>query len=106
MVTTDPSKMIEKHFGKKVCTEKLNIEGYKRPIQFDIYDGYAVCPDYRGHCFEMEYPSMKAIKDSTEFSDAIMDYVSGINNVDEISVLHVLITFATLYKDGVEVVAK
>jgi hypothetical protein len=49
---------------------------------------------------------MKAIKDSTEFSDAIMEYVSGINNVDEISVLHVLITFATLYKDGVEIVVK
>ena len=106
MVTTDPSKMIEKHFGKKVCTEKLNVEGYRKPIQFDIYDGYAVCPDYRGHRFEMTYPMMKALKDSTEFSDAIMEYVSGINNVDEISVLHVLITFATLYKDGVEVVVK
>jgi hypothetical protein len=54
----------------------------------------------------MTYPQMKAVKDSKEFSDAIMEYVSGINSVGEISVLHVLITFATVYKDGVEIPAK
>jgi hypothetical protein len=48
---------------------------------------------------------MKAIKDSKEFSDAILEYISGITNVDEISVLHSLITFATVYKDGVEIPA-
>jgi len=102
----DESKIFEKYYGKKVCTEKLNVEGYKKPLEFDIYDGYAVCPDYRGHCFEMEYPQMKAVKDSKEFSDAIMGYISGIDNVDEITVLHVLITFATVYRDGVEIPAK
>lgn len=101
----DESKIFEKMYGKKVCTEKLNIEGFKKPIQFDIYDGYAICPDYRGHRLEMKYPQMKAIRDSKEFSDAIMEYVSGINTVDEISVLHSLITFATVYKDGVEIPA-
>jgi len=101
----DESKIFEKFYGKKVCTEKLNVEGYRKPIQFDIYDGYAVCPDHRGHRLEMTYPMMKAVKDSKEFSDAIMEYVSGINNVDEITVLHVLITFATVYKDGVEIPA-
>ena len=100
------SKIFEKFYGKKVCTEKLNVEGYKKPIQFDIYDGYAVCPDYRGHRLEMTYPQMKAVKDSKEFSEAIMEYVSWINSVGEISVLHVLITFATVYKDGVEIPAK
>jgi hypothetical protein len=102
----DESKIFEKFYGKKVCTEKLNVEGYKKPIQFDIYDGYAVCPDYRGHRLEMTYPQMKAVKDSKEFSDAIMEYISGIENVDEISVLHILITFATVYRDGVEIPAK
>ena len=54
----------------------------------------------------MTYPQMKAVKDSKEFSDAIMNYVSGITNVDEITVLHVLIAFGTFYKDGVEIPAK
>ena len=102
----DESKIFEKLYGKKICTEKLNVEGYKKPIQFDIYDGYAICPNYKGHVLDMQYPTMKAVKDSKEFSDAIMEYVSGITNVDEISVLHVLITFATVYKDGVEIPAK
>ena len=105
MMEKDESKVLEKRYGKKVCTEKLNVEGYSKPIQFDIYDGYAICPNYRGNVFEMEYPTMKAVRDSKEFSDAIMEYINGIANVDEISVLHSLITFATVYKDGVEIPA-
>jgi hypothetical protein len=96
-------KAYEKFYGKKVCTEKLNIEGFKKPIPFDIYDGFAVCENYRGHRFDMQYPQLKAVKDSKELSDAVIDYVGGITCVDEISVLHILISFNTLYKDGVEV---
>ena len=44
----DESKIFEKFYGKKVCTERLNVEGYKKPIQFDIYDGYAVVQAIRG----------------------------------------------------------
>ena len=102
----DESKILEKHYGKKVCTEKLNIEGFRKPIEFDIYDGFAICYNYRGHRLEMEYPQMKAIKDSKEMSDAMVDSVGGIECTDEISVLHILIAFNTLYKDGVEVAPK
>ena len=51
----------------------------------------------------MIYPQMKAVKDSKELSDAIIEYIGGINSVEEITVLHVLISFNTLYKDGVEI---
>jgi hypothetical protein len=54
----------------------------------------------------MFYPQMKAIKDSKEMADAIIESVGGIEYADEISVLHVLIAFNTLYKDGVEVKPK
>lgn len=100
------SKIWEKFYGKKVCTEKLNIEGYKRPIEFDIYDGHAICENYKGHRFDMTYPQMRAIKDSKELSDGIMEYINGLNNVEEITVLHILITYNTLYRDGVEIVPK
>ena len=96
-------KFYEKHYGKKVCTEKLNIEGFKTAIPFDIYDGFAVCENYRGHRFDMHYPQMKAVKDSKELSDAVMEYIGGIGSVDEITVLHILISFNTLYEDGVEI---
>jgi hypothetical protein len=96
-------KFYEKHYGKKVCTEKLNIEGFKSAIPFDIYDGFAVCENYRGHRFDMLYPQMKAVKDSKELSDAVMEYIGGMESADEITVLHILISFNTLYQDGVEI---
>ena len=100
------SNIWEKFYGKKVATEKLNIEGFKRPIEFDIYDGHAICYDYKGHRYDMIYPQMKAVKDSTELSDAILEYIGDIDSVNEITVIHILIAFHTLYKDGVEVEAK
>jgi len=38
----DESKIWEKFYGKKICSERLNIEGFGKPIPFDIYDGHAV----------------------------------------------------------------
>ena len=99
----DESKIWEKFFGKKVCSEKLNIEGFDKPIPFDIYDGYAVCYNHKGHRFDMEYPQMRAIRDSKELSDAIIDYIGTITQKEEITTLHTLISFNTIYMDGVEI---
>jgi hypothetical protein len=49
---------------------------------------------------------MKAVKDSTELSEAIIDYIGDIDSVNEITVIHILITFHTLFKDGVEIEVK
>jgi hypothetical protein len=101
----DLDKVWEKLSGKKkICSEKLNIEGFTKKIPFDIYDGIAVCEDFGGHSYVMTYPQMKAVKDSEEIAKAIIDYVGGITTADEITVLHILMTFNTLYEDGVEVV--
>jgi hypothetical protein len=107
----DESKIWEKLFGKKVCSEKLSIEGFKSQIPFDIYDGYAVCDNYRGHKYDMTYPQLKAVKDSKEMADAVIDYINSISekqieSVEEISVIHVLISFNTIYRDGVEIIPK
>lgn len=96
----------EKFYGKKVCTEKLNIEGFKQAIEFDIYDGHAVCYNHKGHRYDMRYPQMKAIRDSKELSDAIIEYIGDIQSKEEITVLHILIAFNTIYKDGVELKPK
>ena len=102
---------LEKHYGKKITTEKLNIEGFPKPIPFDIYDGYAVCFNHKGHRYDMTYPQLKAVKDSKEMSDAVIEYINSISekkleSVEEISVIHVLISFNTIYRDGVEIVPK
>ena len=107
----DESKVWEKLCGKKIGTERLSIEGFKSQIPFDIYDGYAVCEDYKGHRYDMTYPQLKAVKDSKEMADAVIEYINSISEkqiecVDEISVIHVLISFNTIYRDGVEIIPK
>lgn len=99
-------KVWEKFYGKKVCTERLNIEGFSKPIPFDIFDGHAICYDYKGSRYDMHYPMLKAVKESNELSEAVMNYIGNIEDKEQITVLHVLISFNTLYKDGVEVKPK
>ena len=100
-MVNDENKIWEKFYGKKIASMKLNIETFSYPIPFDIYDGYAVCDDYKGHRYDMVYPQMKAIQESDELSDAIIEYIGGnLTNKEEITVIHVLQTFNTLYKDG------
>ena len=57
-MNNNESKIWEKFYGKKVCSENLNIEGFKKAIPFDIYDGHAICEDYKGHRFDMVYPQL------------------------------------------------
>ena len=102
-MNTNEEKIWEKFYGKKICSEKLNIEGFKKPIPFDIYDGHAICADHKGHRFDMIYPQMRAVKDSEELSNAIIEYIGEISNKEQITVLHILIAFNTLYQDGVEI---
>jgi hypothetical protein len=106
----DESKIFEMLCGKRIGTEKLSIEGFKSQIPFEIFDGYAFA-EYKGHRYDMVYPQLKAIKDSEEMANAVLNYINSISekkldDFDEIGVIHVLITFNTLYRDGVEIVPK
>ena len=83
---------------QKVCSENLNIEGFKKPIPFDIYDGHAICENYKGHRFDMVYPQLKAVKDSKELSDAVIEYIGEISDKEEITVIHVLMEFNSMLK--------
>ena len=103
-LSENEQKAFEKFYGKMVCSEKLNIEGFKKPIPFDIYDGHAV-GFLNGSRYDMTYPTLSAIKGSDDLADAVMEYV-GVEKKWEIEVLHVLMTFNTLHKDGVEVKPK
>lgn len=108
------SKALDKMFGK-ITTETLNVEGFKEPVPFDIYDGYAVGYTSRKNyikntdkedgesVLDMEYPILKCVKDNKEFSDAVIDYVGTISSVEEITPIHVLLTFNRLFRDGVEI---
>jgi hypothetical protein len=106
----DESKIWEKLCGKFIGEEKLTIEGFKSQIPFKIYDGFAYA-EYRGHRYDMMYPQLKAVRDSEELATAVMNYINEISEkkletAEEIGVIHILITFNTLYRDGVEIKPK
>jgi len=105
-MSTNESEIYKKFYGPKICTENLNIEGVKTQIPCDIYDGYAVCLDHKGHRYDLVFPQVSAIKESTELMNAVIDYVGGITNKEEITAIHSLITFSSVYKDGKEIKPK
>lgn len=93
-----------KIYGEKIATEEINVEGFDSPIPFDIYDGHAVCEEHDGHRYDMTYPRMEAVKKSKGLQAAILEYCPDITDAGEISPIHSLITFNTMYIDGVKVV--
>lgn len=97
----------EKFFGKKVCDKSITIEGINTPIPFSVYDGYA-CAEFQGHTYDMEYPRLDAVKACEDIANGIIEYCKGIaipnkpTDVKDITVIHVMVTYNTLYVDGKE----
>lgn len=100
------SKIFEKFYGKMISHEELKVDGFDKPIPFDIYDGHAVCLDFEGHRYDMVYPMMSAVKETKELQQAILKYCDDITDIDEISAIHSLSAFNTMYVDGVKVEAE
>lgn len=102
-MSKDIEKILEKMYGKLVTRARINLGHGQEPIPFDIYDGYATCENHNGHKYDILFPMMKIVKGSPAFEKAIMNYVGGIESEKAISSVHVMITFPTLYIDGIKV---
>ena len=89
-MSKDIEKILEKMYGKLVTRARINLGHGQEPIPFDIYDGYATCENHNGHKYDILFPMMKIVKGSPAFEKAI-------------SSVHVMITFPTLYIDGIKV---
>jgi hypothetical protein len=81
----------------------LEISGFKKAINFEIYDGYAYCPDYKGHEYGIEYPRIELIEKSKELQGDIREWV-GLKEDAEITVFDIIQTFNVMYRDGAKVV--
>lgn len=91
---------LEKMYGKMIDERKLSIEGFSQKLNFEIYDGYAYCPDYKGSEYVLIYPKMQFVRNSAEAQDAIREYL-GLDKDKELTVLDVIQRFNTFLKDGV-----
>lgn len=94
--------ILETLFGKMIEERELEVSGFKKPLTFEIYDGYAYCPDFKGHEYGIEYPRLSLIEKSKELQEDIRKRVK-LNEDDPINIIHVIQTFNMVYRDGVNV---
>ena len=95
---------LEKMFGKMVGKRKLSIVGFKKKLEFEIYDGLAYCPDHEGHEYMMKYPRMSFINESAEAQDMIRKEIDESDEYEDFTILDVIKTFNEFYIDNKRVV--
>lgn len=99
------SLIFEKMFGKCVAHEKVKIEGIAKSVKIDIYDGFAIGQSGEDK-ITMEYPLLSVVKSSPELVDELKDYLDDIEDINEITPIQVMQTFATIFRNGVELKVK
>ena len=95
-------KTLETIFGKMIEEREVAISGFNKPITFEIYDGYAYCPEHKGHEYSMEYPRIELIEKSKEFQSDIRAWV-GLDEDAQITIYDIMQTFNVMYRDGQKV---
>lgn len=66
---------------KYVCTLKIKLsdeifgDTEKHILEFDIFDGFAYCPNHNGKEYFMNYPKKKFVEDSTTMSKEVRDFM-------------------------------
>ena len=94
---------LEKLYGKIVDTRDLSIEGFRRKMHFELYDGFGYCADFQGHEYILKYPKMAFVRCSIEAQEAIREHL-GYDKDKELTILDVLQRFNRLFKDGKEII--
>ena len=93
---------LELLYGKMVAEKELTILGFKNKLSFEIYDGFAYCPNYRGSEYCMKYPQVEFVNKSTEMQDEIRKYMKLDEN-DDITIYEIMQTFNEMSRDGVRI---
>jgi hypothetical protein len=93
---------LELLYGKMVAEKELTILGFKNKLSFEIYDGFAYCPNYRGSEYCMKYPKVEFVNKSTEMQDKIREYMKLDEN-DDITIYEIMQTFNEMERDGVRI---
>lgn len=93
---------LEKLYGKVVDKRDLSIEGFRKKMSFELYDGFGYCADFNGHEYILKYPKMAFVRCSVEAQDAIRELL-GYDKDKELTILDVLQRFNRLFRDGKEI---
>ena len=93
---------LEKLYGKMVAEKDLTILGFKNKLKFEIYDGFAYCPNYRGSEYCMKFPKIEFVNKSNEMQDDIRKYM-GLKENDDITIYEIMQTYNEMARDGVRI---
>ena len=93
---------LELLYGKQVAVKDLTILGFKNKLTFEIYDGFAYCPNYYGSEYCMKYPKIEFVNKSDEIQKEIREYM-GLDEKADITIYEILQTFNEMTRDGVRV---
>lgn len=93
---------LELLFGKMIAEKELTILGFKNKLSFEIYDGCAYCPNYRGSDYLMSFPKIEFINKSNESQDEIRRYMK-LEDKDNITIYEILQTFNEMSRDSVRI---
>ena len=89
-------------FGKMIAEKEFTIEGFKNKLVFEVYDGCAYCPNYRGSDYLMEFPKVEFVNKSNETQDEIKRYLD-LKDDDDITIYEILQSFNEMSRNGVRV---
>ena len=93
---------LELLFGKMIAEKEFTIFGFKNKLKFEIYDGFAYCPNYRGGEYCMQFPKIEFANKSTELQDEIRKYMKLEEKAD-ITIFEILQSFNELYKNSTRI---
>ena len=88
--------------SKYVCTQRLKLsdnifgDNNKRIMEFDIFDGFAYCPNFEGKEYFMKFPKKDFIKLSKEMEQGVREYLEY-NEHQPLTETDILVTYNTLF---------
>ena len=88
--------------GKMIAERELTILGFKNKLKFEIYDGFAYCPNYRGSEYCMKFPKIEFVNKSNEMQDDIRKYM-GMSDDEDITIYEIMQTYNEMARDGVRI---
>ena len=95
----DLEKMMQtKYIGThriKLCDGILG-DTKNHVMEFDIFDGFAYCANYKGQEYYMEFPQKSFIKLMKEMEDEVRDYLD-LTSDTEVNEIHLLSAYNTLF---------
>jgi len=87
---------------KLVCTQKISFsdplfgDDKEHQLTFDIFDGFAYCPNYKGKEYYMVYPRKALINLSASMQKSIREFME-LEEKEEIKVTDILASYYNLY---------